>query len=39
MAGSGIIVFAVGLILLIAVLYVLNLAVKALNIYIKKHKE
>jgi hypothetical protein len=39
MAGSGIILFAVGAILLIAVLYVLNLAAKALQIYINKNKK
>ena len=39
MSGLGIAWFALSVLFLIAILYVLNLAAKALNIYIKKNKE
>ncbi|AKG53613.1 hypothetical protein DGWBC_0950 [Dehalogenimonas sp. WBC-2] len=38
MAGLGFVFFVAGALLLIGLLYVLNLTVKALQIYIKKNK-
>ena len=39
MSGLGIVLIPFGVLLMIAILYVLSLAAKALNIYIKKNNE